>query len=77
MRTVQALTPLVPLTWKFPGLSEEEIQSLANIQLYMTNSLRDYISYDPVLDEVIYNGDVASNSLVGQSFKVEFLLRNS
>ena len=42
----------------------------------MTNSLKDYISYDPVLDEVIYNGDVASNSLLGQSFEVEFLLRN-
>ena len=42
----------------------------------MENSLKDYISYDPVLDEVIYDGDPASNSLSGQSFKVEFLLRN-
>lgn len=24
-RTVQTLTPLVPLSWKFPGLSEAEL----------------------------------------------------
>ena len=44
--------------------------------MYMSNSLKDYISYDPVLDEVIYDGDADSSSLMGQSFKVEFLLRN-